>query len=760
MITRKGFTCFSATVALGILCAVSAFGAYNAPIDYRQTMTIVIREADVDDWSPVDARYFEEVATSPDGYQIAFLAHLSSYPGKAKHLYLANGNGSGLVDLTDHLPEGINVDNVYYLRFSGNGSKLFFFGNYGADVIYCDTVTANKSCSSAFAGPIYGDPREPFSVNNGGTRLYFKHDTGWDDVAKKYRRGLFWAGIGYPAVELMNIDELPGSQNMNLLRYLGSSEKGTLLFTWVNTDSPAPAQTSMYEVGIGDLPSRMPQDESHTWVWDAQDLRNRLIDINGNWALYAYVPLSGQPQELYRLNLRYGTKWLILTTTDGNGFHGGPALSPTGSIALVKTIGYNQTRIDLADMATRDTSTQWFTEAGCSGAERISDIATYDRYYFMASACGSGDPAKIFRVDMKPGSNGKVPNIDSIKFNRRYLPFNDTATLTVTAKVQKASQTHKAIEWVKMKSLVEGRESPEWLVNEPLTYDPVLYDDGTHGDVEAGDGIYTNNTIRSQSVSNFYTRYTLPHYVGVRVVAKDVDDNYALADTHISVSDDPLPTVRITVPDPNAAESGDPGRFIVSRLATDRTEDSLTVKYSVSGSATAGQDYVALSGSVTIQAGLHTAGIIVKPKDDDLMEGVETVTATLTPDAAYILGSPASGTVEIGSNERVTITAADPTASEDGLTTGRFVVKRTGSTSAPLIVGYSVAGTATPGSDYLALSGTVTIPAEASTKTIMVRPLDDQVEEGNESVKVTLSQSSKYTLGAEKTATVRIISDE
>ena len=74
----------------------------------------------------------------------------------------------------------------------------------------------------------------------------------------------------------------------------------------------------------------------------------------------------------------------------------------------------------------------------------------------------------------------------------------------------------------------------------------------------AGDGIYTNNTIRSNSGSNFYTRYTLPHYVGVRVVAKDVDDNYVIADTNISVSE--------TLSDrldhgsgPNAAEPGDRG---------------------------------------------------------------------------------------------------------------------------------------------------------------------------------------------------------
>jgi hypothetical protein len=277
---------------------------------------------------------------------------------------------------------------------------------------------------------------------------------------------------------------------------------------------------------------------------------------------------------------------------------------------------------------------------------------------------------------------------------------------------------------------------------------------------KGGDGIYTNNTIRTNSGSNFYDRYNLPHYVGVRVVAKDVDDNYMMADTHLTVSTNPLPTVRIAVPDPNAGEPGDPGTFIVSRKGTDSTADSLTVKYSVSGTATAGKDYFALPGSVTIDAGALGRAITLTPKEDSLMEGVETVIVTLTPDAVYTVGSPANATVEISSDEVVTITAADPTAKENGLTTGYFVVRRTGSTSSALTVNYTVTGTAAPGSDYLALPGSVTIPAGAPSAKITVKPLDDLVAEGDETVKVTLSESSLYALGAGKSATVKIVSDE
>src|SRR4051812_17201504 len=50
-----------------------------------------------------------------------------------------------------------------------------------------------------------------------------------------------------------------------------------------------------------------------------------------------------------------------------------------------------------------------------------------------------------------------------------------------------------------------------------------------------------------------------------------------------------------------------------------------TVTYTVSGTATAGVDYYALSGSVTIPQGQSGALIWVTPIQDSLLEGNETV---------------------------------------------------------------------------------------------------------------------------------------
>lgn len=108
----------------------------------------------------------------------------------------------------------------------------------------------------------------------------------------------------------------------------------------------------------------------------------------------------------------------------------------------------------------------------------------------------------------------------------------------------------------------------------------------------------------------------------------------------------------------------------------------------------------------------------------------------------------------------VTITATDNTATENPLTTGYFTVTRTGSTTSALTVSYSVSGTATAGSDYNSLSGSVTIPAGSTSATITVTPINDTVVESDETVIVTLNTNSAYNRGSPYSATVTITSDD
>jgi subtilase family serine protease len=105
------------------------------------------------------------------------------------------------------------------------------------------------------------------------------------------------------------------------------------------------------------------------------------------------------------------------------------------------------------------------------------------------------------------------------------------------------------------------------------------------------------------------------------------------------------------------------------------------------------------------------------------------------------------------------IVASTPTATEAGPTSGTFTVTRTGDTSLPLTVLYTVGGTATPGADYTALPGSVTIAAGDAAAVIPVVPVDDPILESNESVVVALTPASTYVLGSGG-AVVTIVSDD
>ena len=242
-----------------------------------------------------------------------------------------------------------------------------------------------------------------------------------------------------------------------------------------------------------------------------------------------------------------------------------------------------------------------------------------------------------------------------------------------------------------------------------------------------------------------------------------------------TIIDDDTVYVSISASDATATENNpaDTGVFTVARSATSNgafplpVAVPLTVFYTVSGTATNGVDYQSLPGSVTIPAGASSATIVVTPIDDNLQEGNETVVLTVSPNAAYQVGGSSSATVTIVDDEpalpvpQVTLAVTDGTATENiASDTGIFTVSRTGSTASALTVFYSVGGTATNGTDYQLLTGSVTLAANSSTATITVTPIDDNAVEGNETVVVTLSANAAYTLGSPSSGTVTIVDND
>ncbi|WP_414561674.1 MULTISPECIES: phytase [unclassified Anabaena] len=110
------------------------------------------------------------------------------------------------------------------------------------------------------------------------------------------------------------------------------------------------------------------------------------------------------------------------------------------------------------------------------------------------------------------------------------------------------------------------------------------------------------------------------------------------------------PVVSIAAKVPDTAEAGnEPGVFRISRVGN--TSQSLTVNYTIEGTATNGVDYNSLTGVATILAGQTFADIEVIPVDDDLVEGDETVILKLVDEADYDLGLSTIATVTIADKD-------------------------------------------------------------------------------------------------------------
>ena len=104
----------------------------------------------------------------------------------------------------------------------------------------------------------------------------------------------------------------------------------------------------------------------------------------------------------------------------------------------------------------------------------------------------------------------------------------------------------------------------------------------------------------------------------------------------------------------------------------------------------------------------------------------------------------------ITSQTTVSIRAVDASAAEtiisQPVNSASFLLTRTGATTAPLTVNISTGGTATKGVDYLALPTSVTIPAGASSVTIVMTPKDDALSEGPETAIVSLLAGTGYKI--------------
>jgi uncharacterized repeat protein (TIGR01451 family) len=197
----------------------------------------------------------------------------------------------------------------------------------------------------------------------------------------------------------------------------------------------------------------------------------------------------------------------------------------------------------------------------------------------------------------------------------------------------------------------------------------------------------------------------------------------------------------------------DAGRADLTVTLVPATEVTATVSYETrDGTATAGEDYFASSGTLTLCPGGTPATVKVPMMDDLVYEGPETLTVILTNAVNASLGIT-EALITIDDDDpmpEIDFSSAAYTITEDR---GKAVLTVTLSSPSEVTatVNYETHdGTATAGQDYIASSGTLTFIPGATLQTFTVSIADDGLCEGQESIRLSLTNATDAVLGANK----------
>jgi sugar lactone lactonase YvrE len=142
------------------------------------------------------------------------------------------------------------------------------------------------------------------------------------------------------------------------------------------------------------------------------------------------------------------------------------------------------------------------------------------------------------------------------------------------------------------------------------------------------------------TAAEFYSDQALTLYMGTVYLADTYNQTIRMGTPQAP------PTISVAATQAQAMVFGPtPGQFTVTR--TGGTSGTLTVSYSLAGTAVSGTDYTPLPGTVTIPSGSISAVISVNPIADSGAASSPTLQLTLTPAESYTVGSPSTATVTI-----------------------------------------------------------------------------------------------------------------
>lgn len=231
--------------------------------------------------------------------------------------------------------------------------------------------------------------------------------------------------------------------------------------------------------------------------------------------------------------------------------------------------------------------------------------------------------------------------------------------------------------------------------------------------------------------------------------------------TYTIEDDDAAPLARFAATDASVAETV--GTASLSVLLSAPSGLAAQVDYALAGgNATLGADLNSTAGTLVFAPGETSKAFTVQILDDTLAEPDETAVFALASSSGAILGTPTTTTLTILDDESApTLRFASSTSSvSEGAGSSPIGLTLAPASSGPVTVAYRIiGGNATPGDDYSAQAGSLTIPAGTSAATIPFSVIQDATSEPDESVVLEILNATGASL-ASPTQHTRVIVDD
>ncbi len=179
----------------------------------------------------------------------------------------------------------------------------------------------------------------------------------------------------------------------------------------------------------------------------------------------------------------------------------------------------------------------------------------------------------------------------------------------------------------------------------------------------------------------------------------------------------------------------------------------------IGGTATLGADYTISDRTRRRVGNSFKFSIPVNIVDDSVQEQPETLILTLNPGYGFVVGTPSEHTLTIEDNDDpvVSFDVRENSAPEDKGTYD-VVVNLSPAPASAISINYSPTGTATQGADadYTVSGTTIQVDANTASMKFPVTIIDDQVQESDETVILTLDSGTGYTVGTSNEHTLTI----